>query len=31
MIGRIAGILVAKNPPQILVDAAGVGYEVEVR
>src|SRR5882672_501149 len=30
MIGRIAGILVAKNPPQILVDAAGVGYEVEV-
>ena len=30
MIGRIAGVLVAKNPPQILVDAAGVGYEVEV-
>ena len=23
-------MLVAKNPPQILVDAAGVGYEVEV-
>jgi len=23
-------VLVAKNPPQILVDAAGVGYEVEV-
>jgi len=30
MIGRIVGTLVAKNPPQILVDAAGVGYEVEV-
>ena len=30
MIGRIAGVLVAKNPPQILVDAAGVGYEIEV-
>ena len=30
MIGRIAGMLVAKQPPQILVDAHGVGYEVEV-
>jgi Holliday junction DNA helicase RuvA len=30
VIGRIVGTLVAKNPPQILVDAAGVGYEVEV-
>ena len=30
MIGRLAGILLEKNPPQILVDAAGVGYEVEV-
>jgi holliday junction DNA helicase RuvA len=30
MIGRIAGVLIAKHPPQILVDAAGVGYEVEV-
>jgi Holliday junction DNA helicase RuvA len=30
MIGRLAGVLVEKNPPQILVEAAGVGYEVEV-
>lgn len=30
MIGRIAGILLNKTPPQILVDAHGVGYEVEV-
>ncbi|HET7200185.1 MAG TPA: Holliday junction branch migration protein RuvA [Burkholderiales bacterium] len=30
MIGRVAGVLVEKNPPQILVEAAGVGYEMEV-
>jgi Holliday junction DNA helicase RuvA len=30
MIGRLAGTLLEKNPPQILVDAAGVGYEIEV-
>jgi holliday junction DNA helicase RuvA len=30
MIGRLAGVLVEKNPPQILVEAAGVGYEIEV-
>jgi Holliday junction DNA helicase RuvA len=30
MIGRIQGILLEKNPPQILVECAGVGYEVEV-
>lgn len=30
MIGRIAGVLVAKHPPQILVDVQGVGYEVDV-
>jgi len=30
MIGRLAGVLLEKNPPQILVEAAGVGYEVEV-
>ena len=30
MIGRVAGVLVEKNPPQILVEAAGVGYEIEV-
>lgn len=30
MIGRIQGVLLEKNPPQILVDCQGVGYEVEV-
>ena len=30
MIGRLSGVLIAKNPPQILVDAGGVGYEVDV-
>ena len=30
MIGRIAGKLVAKHPPQILVDVQGVGYELDV-
>lgn len=30
MIGRITGILLEKNPPQILIDANGVGYELDV-
>jgi Holliday junction DNA helicase RuvA len=30
VIGRIAGVLLEKNPPQILVDAGGVGYDIEV-
>ncbi|WP_126444022.1 Holliday junction branch migration protein RuvA [Sulfuricystis multivorans] len=30
MIGRIAGTLLEKNPPQILVDVGGIGYELEV-
>ena len=30
MIGRIQGVLLEKNPPQILVDCGGVGYDVEV-
>ncbi len=30
MIGRLTGILVEKNPPQILLDVQGVGYEVDV-
>ena len=30
MIGRIAGALLEKSPPRILVDAHGVGYELEV-
>lgn len=28
MIGRLRGILVEKKPPQLLVEAAGVGYEL---
>lgn len=30
MIGRIAGVLLDKSPPGILVDANGVGYELDV-
>ena len=30
MIGRLAGTLLEKNPPSILVDANGVGYEIDV-
>ncbi len=30
MIGRLQGQLAAKNPPQVLVDCHGVGYEVDV-
>jgi len=30
MIGRIRGKLIEKNPPQILVEAGGVGYEIDV-
>lgn len=30
MIGRICGLLLEKNPPQILVDVGGVGYELDV-
>jgi Holliday junction DNA helicase RuvA len=29
MIGRIQGTLVRKDPPMMLVDVAGVGYEIE--
>ena len=29
MIGRIAGTLLEKNPPSLLVDVHGVGYELE--
>ena len=30
MIGRIAGTLADKQPPQVLVDVGGVGYELDV-
>lgn len=30
MIGRLSGILLEKNPPQLLLDCSGVGYEVDV-
>lgn len=30
MIGRITGTLLEKNPPQIVVDCHGVGYEIDV-
>lgn len=29
MIGSLRGVLVSKAPPQLLLEAAGVGYEVE--
>ncbi len=30
MIGKLSGILGDKNPPQVLVECGGVGYEVQV-
>ena len=30
MIGRLSGKLVARQPPQVLVDVAGVAYELDV-
>jgi holliday junction DNA helicase RuvA len=30
MIGRLTGLLVEKNPPQIVLDLNGVGYELDV-
>ena len=30
MIGRLTGTLLEKNPPQVLIDVHGVGYEVDV-
>jgi Holliday junction DNA helicase RuvA len=30
MIGRIRGILLEKQPPEVLIEAGGVGYEIQV-
>ncbi|MBX3630884.1 MAG: Holliday junction branch migration protein RuvA [Nitrosomonas sp.] len=30
MIGRLTGILLEKQPPQVLLDVYGVGYEIDV-
>src|SRR5690348_15219067 len=30
MIGRLTGILLEKNPPQLTLDVQGVAYEVDV-
>ncbi|WP_102796111.1 Holliday junction branch migration protein RuvA [Bowmanella denitrificans] len=30
MIGRIRGVLIEKQPPEILIEAAGVGYEIQL-
>jgi Holliday junction DNA helicase RuvA len=30
MIGRLSGILLEKNPPQLLIDCGGIGYEANV-
>jgi Holliday junction DNA helicase RuvA len=30
MIGRITGLLAEKSPPLVLIDAGGVGYEIDV-
>ena len=30
MIGRLTGVLLEKNPPQVVIDVHGIGYEVDV-
>jgi Holliday junction DNA helicase RuvA len=30
MIGRISGNLIAKQPPRVIIDVQGVGYEIDV-
>ena len=29
MIGRLSGILIQKQPPNLMIDVQGVGYEVQ--
>src|SRR2546422_23034 len=30
MIGRMTGVLIGKNPPQITLDVQGIGYDIDV-
>jgi Holliday junction DNA helicase RuvA len=30
MIGRLTGVLLEKNPPQVMLEVQGVGYEIDV-
>ena len=30
MIGRISGKLIARHPPQVMIDVHGIGYEIDV-
>ena len=30
MIGRLSGVIAEKTPPLVVIDVAGVGYEVDV-
>ena len=30
MIGRLTGVVIEKNPPQIILDVQGIGYEIDV-
>jgi holliday junction DNA helicase RuvA len=30
MIGRLSGVLLEKNPPQMMLEVQGVGYEIDV-
>ena len=30
MIGQISGVLIKKNPPLVMIDVKGIGFEIEV-